>query len=137
MCNVNDRPSWQSNPPSLKCMQFGGEKEVLDDKSMKKLRVWAYSALIWAIPAEKYTPPMPFDVDNGLPGDDLWFGTKKEDEVCFAYYLASYVTMNTGNLRVHQWLMTQHPTLVAEYIQYDDVHPFQPLQLQCTVNDLV
>ena len=32
--------------------------------------------------------------------------------------------------------MTQHPNIVAEYIQYDDATPFQPLQLQCTINDL-
>ena len=44
--------------------------------------------------------------------------------------------MNTGNLQVHKWLMTAHPTIVAEYIQYDDSDPFQPLQLYCAVNSL-
>ena len=44
--------------------------------------------------------------------------------------------MNTGNLQVHQWLMTEHPHLVTEYIQYDDTTPFQPLQLACAVRDL-
>ena len=32
--------------------------------------------------------------------------------------------------------MTAHPHLVAEYIQYDDTTPFQPIQLACAVRDL-
>ena len=37
---------------------------------------------------------------------------------------------------MHQWLITKHPHLVAEYIQYDDSKPFQLLQLQYAVNIL-
>ena len=44
--------------------------------------------------------------------------------------------MNTGNFKVHQWLINQHPNIVAQYIQYDNTTPFQPLQFQCAVNDL-
>ena len=38
--------------------------------------------------------------------------------------------------QVHQWLMTTYPEIVAEYIQFDDSDPFQPLQLECAVSDL-
>ena len=31
--------------------------------------------------------------------------------------------------------MTAYPHLVAEYIQYDDAAPFEPLQLACAVKD--
>ena len=44
--------------------------------------------------------------------------------------------MNTGNMYVHQWLMTTRPHLVAEHIQYNDSKPFQPLQRKCAVNYL-
>ena len=44
--------------------------------------------------------------------------------------------MNTGDLKVYKWLIIQHPNIVAEYSQYYDAAPFQPLQLQCTVNNL-
>ena len=44
--------------------------------------------------------------------------------------------MNTGNLMVHKWSMTQNPELVAEYIQLDDAHPFEPLPLHCAIEDL-
>ena len=32
--------------------------------------------------------------------------------------------------------MIVYPYLVAEYIQYEDITPFQPLQLACTIRDL-
>ena len=44
--------------------------------------------------------------------------------------------MNTGNLTVHNCLMTQHPEIVAEYIQFDDTRPFEPLHLHYAVKDL-
>ena len=125
----------QSN--SKKRVEFTNDNEVREDKSRKKGRVWMYSALVLATPAAKYTQPTPLNVDNDLPGVELWFGTKEENEICFVYHLDSCAAMNIRNLRVHQWLMTQYPSIVAEYIQYDNAHSFQPLQLQCTVNDLV
>ena len=33
--------------------------------------------------------------------------------------------------------MTNHPTIVVEYTQYSDTNSFQPLELQCAVNNLV
>ena len=59
------------------------DNEVKEDKSRKKGRVWVYSALILATLAAKYTPTIPLDVDNGLPGVELGFGTKEDDEICF------------------------------------------------------
>ena len=33
--------------------------------------------------------------------------------------------------------MTKHPSLIAEFAQYDDADPFGPIILQCTVADLL
>ena len=33
--------------------------------------------------------------------------------------------------------MTNYPSLVAEFIQYDDAETFDPIILQCAVTDLV
>ena len=33
--------------------------------------------------------------------------------------------------------MTKNPSLIAEFIQYDDADPFDTIILQCTVTDLV
>ena len=32
--------------------------------------------------------------------------------------------------------MTTYPEIVAEYNQYDDNNPFEPIQLSCAVQDL-
>ena len=41
--------------------------------------------------------------------------------------------MNTGNLLVHQWIMTKHPYIVCSYEQYNNENPFDPLSLSCAV----
>ena len=79
---------------------------------------------------------MPIDVDNGLPGIKLWFGREETNEADLLCHMDTYATMNTGNLAVHQWLITTQPYLVVEYIQYDDSRPFEPLQLHCADEDL-
>ena len=43
--------------------------------------------------------------------------------------------MNTGNLLVHQWIMTAHPELVVDFIMYNDSNPFQPVQLLCALKN--
>ena len=44
--------------------------------------------------------------------------------------------MSTGNLKLHEWIMTTYTEIAAEYIQYDDNNPFEPIQLSCAVQDL-
>ena len=107
------------------------------DEARKKGCLMVYSADIFISDTATNTPPMPLDVDNGLPGIELWFGTSPANEISFICHMDTCAAMNTGNLTVHQWLMTKYPHLVAEYIQYDDSSPFEPLKLHCAVEDLV
>ena len=102
----------------------------------KKVGCGFFTAQVLTTPAAEYSPPVPLDMDNGFPGIELWFGKCERSEVGLMCHLDSCAVMNTGNMYVHQWLMTTHPLIVAEYIQYDDSKPFQPLQLQCAVNSL-
>ena len=81
-------------------------------------------------------PPMPLGVDNGLPGIELWFGTSVTDEIGVICHMNTWAAMNVDNLAVYQWLVTSHPHLVAKYIQFDDIMPFESLQLHCAVEDL-
>ena len=46
------------------------------------------------------------------------------------------VTINTGNLMLHKWLVTQNPELVTEYIQFADTYPFDPIQVHCALEYL-
>ena len=43
--------------------------------------------------------------------------------------------MNLGNLKIHQWFITTHPEIVSRYIQYKDKNSFDPIQLNCSVED--
>ena len=54
----------------------------------------------------------------------------------FLCHMNTCAAMNIGNLGVHQWLVSTHPHLVTEYIQFNDLDPFEPLRLHCAVADL-
>ena len=99
--------------------------------------MWIFSANILVSNTPSMVPPIPLDVNDGLPGIDLWFGNNEQDEVGFICHMDTCAAINTGNLTVHQWLMMSYPHLVAEYITFDDHWPFKPLQLHCAVDDLV
>jgi len=79
---------------------------------------------------------MPLTVDNKLPGCLLRFGKTEKDEVSFICHVDTCAAMSTGNLLSHQWLITKYPAIVEEYIQYDDVDPFEPIRLAVALKDL-
>ena len=109
--------------------------DVTDDSPSKRKRLFVISTPILKNTVST-TRQMPLDLDNGLPGILVRFGNTDSNELSFICLVDTCAAMNTGNLLVHQWIMTQYPELVAEYIQYDDENPFQPLKLECAVKDL-
>ena len=134
--NMDNRPSWMTVTGNEKRVGFEPDNTTPQDNQRKKGRLWVFSANILVSNAQIIAPPMPLDVDNGLPGIELWLGNDAKDEMCFICHMDTCAAMNTCNLAVHQWLMTSHSHLVAEYIQFDDAHPFEPLRLHCAVADL-
>ena len=122
-------PAWMTLNNESEKMGFEEKDTNTEDTRRKRGRIWVFPANILIRDAATVTPPMPLDVDNGLPGIELWFGTHMNHEDTCA-------VMNTGDLLFHKWLMTKHPHLVADYIQFDNSCPFQPLQLHCAVADL-
>ena len=134
---IDNHPAWIS-----RSRDNDEEKDVTfqdppSDGQCKKGCLWAYSANIFISDTVSNMPPMPLDVDNGLPGIELWFGMSPTNELSFIFHMDTCAAMNTGNLTVHKWLMTKHPHLVAKYIQFDDSRPFEPFKLHCAVKDLV
>ena len=51
--------------------------------------------------------------------------------------VGSYSGINKGKLLLHKYIMTNHPSLVAEFIQYDYTDYFYTILFQCAVADLV
>ena len=43
--------------------------------------------------------------------------------------------MNVGNIRIHQWFITTHPEIFYHYIQYGDENTFDPIALNCSVDN--
>ncbi len=110
-------------------------EEIKEDSPPKRTRLYVVSASILRSSVAP-TRQMPLDLDNGLPGILVRFGSTDEEEISFTCLVDTCAAMNTGNLKVHQWIMTQYPSLVAEYVQYDDENPFEPLKLECAVKDI-
>ena len=75
--------------------------DIPEDTSMKKSRAWVLTAQIFTTPAANINPPIPLDVDNGLPGIELWFGKYYNSEVGLICHLDSCTAMNTWILRVY------------------------------------
>lgn len=124
---INNTPAWMttSDKPSVK---------FEEDESPKREKLFVLSASILSTSAN-IIRPMPLDLDNGLPAADVRFGSNDDNEVNFCCHIDSCAAMNAGNLRVHQWIITTYPDIVEEYIQYDDANPFQPIMLECAVED--
>lgn len=79
---------------------------------------------------------MPITIDNGLPAVALRFGSTDDDEVNFKVSIDSCAGLNIGNLRLHQWVATTFPHIVQEWIEFDDKEKFEPLSLNCAVEDI-
>ena len=43
--------------------------------------------------------------------------------------------MNVVNLKIYQWVVTTHLEIVFHYIQYGKENPFEPILLNCAVED--
>ena len=76
---------------------------------------------------------IPLPLDNGFPVAVIRSGTLDKNEIAFACHLDSCAAMNTGNLHLHQLIMTQHLYIVERYEQFDDEHPFRLITLDCAV----
>ena len=111
------------------------ESEYKDESPTRRGRIIVMQATLLNHSVER-SPPMPLTVDNKLPGCLLRFGKTAEDEVSFICHVDTCAAMSTGNLGLHQWLITKYPAIVAEYTQYDDASPFEPIRLAVALKDL-
>ena len=139
---VDNRPSWLTNtqsPGPTKRVNFAdNEQDIKDEPNHKQGRLCVVSAGIFLsnLARERIIRQMPLDLDNGLPGILLRVGKDHSTSTCFLCHVDSCAAMNTGNLLLHQYIMTTYPETVAEYIQYNDKEPFEPIRLECAVQDL-
>lgn len=128
---VDNRPAWVANAESKR----KNNSEFTEDTPSSRGRLFVMTAPILSH-SEERCAPMPLTVDNKLPGCTLRFGKTEADEVSFICHVDTCAAMSTGNLLLHQWIMTKYPSIVAEYTQYDDNTPFEPIRLSVALQGL-
>jgi hypothetical protein len=79
-------------------------------------------------------PPMPIAIDNGLPHITFQLGTTASQEMLQGL-MDTCGALNTGFLPFHQWIMSENPSLIAEYIEFNDKNPFEPIKLGGAIRD--
>ena len=140
---IDNRPAWMSKRGSQaanisereKSVSFNADN-ISDEDNLHRGRFYVYFGhLLVSNAALPSLRPMPLGLDNNLPGIVIRAGTSKTDMITFLCHVDSCAAMNTGNLLLHQYVMMKNPSIVAEYCQYDDNNPFQPIHLQVAIND--
>ena len=105
-------------------------------ENSKRSRLFITTAQIFNQATSTLLRPMPLDIDNGLPAIEFPFGRpNKWDYVSFTCHIDSCAAMNTGNLLVHQWIISSHPEMVVDFVMYNNSNPFQPVQLLCALKN--
>ena len=135
--NIDNRPSWMKLKGGNNRVKPLNINHTPQNNQHKKGRMWIFSANILFSNTSSMAPPIPLDVNNVLPGIELWFSDNEKNEVGSIFLMNKRAAMNMGNLAVYKWLMMTHPHLVVEYMQFDDCWSVEPLQLHCAVEDLV
>jgi hypothetical protein len=74
-------------------------------------------------------PPMPIAIDNGLPHVGFALGNEGNSSVVLSGLADTCGALNTGYKTYHQWIMSEHPEIVFEYLEFDSATPFEPVRL--------
>ena len=130
--NIDNSPAWLQAVGRAR----GREPDIDDDDGHKKNRLFVHVAKILVsngtCPAIRR---MPLDLSNKLPGIVFQVGPSSDKSVGFLCHIDTCAAMNTGNLKMHQYVMTEYPELVLNYSRYDDRDPFLPIELQCALSE--
>ena len=110
------------------------KKEILEDIS-RKTPLFLISAGIFKCSATIQPRQMPLDIDNRLPAIHIRFGTSDTNEATFCSHVDSYAGANVRNLKLHQWIITTNPDIVEIQIKFDDKNPFDPIRLNCALDE--
>ena len=139
--NINNNLAWLNTydrPYPVRVDVYRRNITFREEYANKKNRLYVYTARLLATPSNVPIHHMPLDLDNDLPCFVIQIGnTNNDDNISFLDHVDTCFDTNTGNHLLHKYIMTIHPSLVAEFIKYKDADPFDTIILQCAVTDLV
>ena len=61
--------------------------------------------------------------------------TSYKNEATFCTHVGYYEGMNIENLRLNQWIITTNTDIVDGHIQFDDEKHFDPICLNCALDE--
>jgi len=86
-------------------------------------------------PGPQHAPPMPLNIDMGLPNITWDLGLPNDpNPVKLRALFDSCGCCNVGRLDYHLWIVSQRPDIVAEFRFCDGHQPFDPLGLDGVVS---
>ena len=105
------------------------KKREINGDSSNKSPLFVISARIFKCSSTIQPRPITLHLDNGLPAIHMIVGTSDTNEVTFCNRVNSCAGMNSGDLKIYQWIITTNPEIVGINIQFDDKNPFEPIRL--------
>lgn len=125
----------QQTPPQNDT--FASLNQFDEDSPSKKHRAFVCRLRILKVspPSASAIRPMPLECDSNLPAVLIRLGIDDDSEVQVTFNLDTCAGMNTGNLRIHQYLITHYPQCVESYEEYNDENPFTPIALEGVTTD--
>ena len=63
------------------------------------------------------------------------FVTSDTNKATFCTHVDYCAGMNVGNIKLHQWIITNNPDIVESYIKSDDDNHFDRIRLNCTLDE--
>ena len=135
--NITIQTTSPRGKPLLPAWMTNGKNVTFDvDESPSKKQKTPLMTFTAKVLSTQGLPPMPIKVNNSLPAAVFRFGSSDNEEVALTFNLDSCAGMNTGNLLVHQWIMTSKPEIVLDYKECTDPEGFQHLLLEGVTSEL-
>ena len=63
------------------------------------------------------------------------FGTFDANEAILCTHVGTCAGMNVGNIKIHQWIITTNTGIVERYIQFDGDNTYDPICLNCVLDN--
>ena len=78
--------------------------------------------------------PMPIAINNSFSSIKMLIDMLSDDENKMSVLVDTGVAMNTGDKTYHQWVMSQYPSMVAEYIECSPNTDYDIVQILAAVD---
>lgn len=119
--SMDNCPTWVSRNNDSKSTEFQKDSSTSMNNNRNKGRLWIFAAVSIVSTHHYNTPSMPLDVDNFLPGIELWIDHNAYNTIYVMWHLNTFAAMSTYD---HASVVDEYPPVSCRQIQ--------PIWRQCT-----